>query len=457
MSVLLTNIGELVTNDPAHGGSGPGLAGGTGFVPDGLGIVPDAAVVIDEGRIAWTGPASSAPAADDVVDLAGRCVLPGFVDSHSHTVFAGDRAAEFAARMTGEPYTGGGIATTVAATRAASEDDLRTRGRALVREMLAQGTTTVEIKSGYGQDIATEARTLRIARELTPETTYLGAHTVPAEYADDRAGYIGLVTGPMLAACAPHARWVDVFCEPAAPTAFDEDEARTVLLAGLRAGLGARVHGNQLAAGPGVRLAVEVGAASVDHCTHLTDADVDALAASWSGATSGGFGPGGARSADVGPGGVRSAEPGDGRPADVRPRGGRPADVGPGAGLGTVATLLPAVEFSTRSPYPDARRLIAAGVPVALATDCNPGSGYSSSMPFVVALAVREMRMSPAEALWSATAGGAAALRRDDVGHLGVGARADLTVLDAPSHTYLSYRPGVPLIHQVWQAGTRAV
>ncbi|MGW2095946.1 imidazolonepropionase [Promicromonospora sukumoe] len=410
MSVLLTNISELVTNDPAHGGSGPGLAGGTGFVPDALGIVPDAAVVIDEGRVAWTGPASSAPAADDVVDLAGRCVLPGFVDSHSHTVFAGDRAAEFAARMTGEPYTGGGIATTVAATRAASEDDLRARGRALVREMLAQGTTTVEIKSGYGQDIATEARTLRIARELTPETTYLGAHTVPAEYADDRAGYIGLVTGPMLAACAPHARWVDVFCEPAAPTAFDEDESRTVLLAGLRAGLGARVHGNQLAPGPGVRLAVEVGAASVDHCTHLTDADVNALAASWS-----------------------------------------------GSGLGTVATLLPAVEFSTRSPYPDARRLIAAGVPVALATDCNPGSGYSSSMPFVVALAVREMRMSPAEALWSATAGGAAALRRDDVGHLGVGARADLTVLDAPSHTYLSYRPGVPLIHQVWQAGTRAV
>ncbi|MFD7023079.1 amidohydrolase family protein [Promicromonospora sukumoe] len=457
MSLLLTNIGELVTNDPAHGGSGPDLTGGAGFAPDGIGIVPDAAVVLDEGRVAWTGPASSAPAADDVVDLAGRCVLPGFVDSHSHTVFAGDRAAEFAARMTGEPYTGGGIATTVAATRAASEDDLRARGRSLVREMLAQGTTTVEIKSGYGQDIATEARTLRIARELTPETTYLGAHTVPAEYADDRAGYIGLVTGPMLAACAPHARWVDVFCEPAAPTAFDEDEARAVLLAGLRAGLGARVHGNQLAAGPGVRLAVEVGAAGVDHCTHLTDADVDALAASWSGAGSGG--PGAVRPSDAGSGHVRPADvgPGVGQPADGGSGDVRRFDVGPRAGLGTVATLLPAVEFSTRSPYPDARRLLAAGVPVALATDCNPGSGYSSSMPFVVALAVREMRMSPAAALWSATAGGAAALRRDDVGHLGVGARADLTVLDAPSHTYLSYRPGVPLVHQVWQAGTRAV
>lgn len=417
MSVLLTNIGELVTNDPEHGGSrqarptGPGRAAGPGGAS--LGVVRDAAVVMDAGRIAWTGPVASAPAADVAVDLGGRCVIPGFVDSHSHTVFAGDRSAEFAARMTGEPYTGGGIATTVAATRAASEDTLRARGQALVREMLAQGTTTVEIKSGYGQDVATEARTLRIARELTPETTYLGAHTVPAEYADDRPGYLRLVTGPMLAACAPHARWVDVFCEPAAPTAFDEDESRAVLLAGLRAGLLARVHGNQLSAGPGVRLAVEVGAASVDHCTHLTDADVDALAGSWSAGSSG------------------------------------------SQGSGTVATLLPAVEFSTRSPYPDARRLLAAGVPVALATDCNPGSGYSSSMPFVVALAVREMRMSPAEALWSATAGGAAALRRDDVGHLGAGARADLTVLDAPGHTYLAYRPGVPLVSEVWKDGAR--
>ena len=395
-STLLTNIGELVTNDLARG--------------EGLGTVPDAAVVVQAGRIAWTGPAASAPAADAAVDLGGRCVIPGFVDAHSHTVFAGDRAAEFAARMTGEPYTGGGIATTVAATRAASDDTLRARGQALVREMLAQGTTTVEIKSGYGQDVTTEARMLRIARELTPETTFLGAHTVPAEYATDRPGYLDLVTGPMLAACAPHARWIDVFCEPAAPTAFDEDESRALLRAGLRAGLLARVHGNQLSQGPGARLAVEVGAASVDHCTHLTDADVDALAGSW----------------------------------------------GAGAGQGTVATLLPAVEFSTRSPYPDARRLLAAGVPVALATDCNPGSGYSSSMPFVVALAVREMRMSPAEALWSATAGGAAALRRDDVGHLRVGARADLAVLDAPSHTYLAYRPGVPLVSETWKDGQRA-
>ncbi|GAA1976901.1 imidazolonepropionase [Isoptericola halotolerans] len=385
-SLVITGIGELVTNDPAHGGP--------------LGVLHDAAVVVADRHVAWVGPASQAPSADDRLDADGRCVLPGFVDSHSHAVFAGDRSAEFTARMAGTPYTGGGIATTVAATRAASDGELRRRARCLVEEMLGQGTTTVEIKSGYGQDVATEVRTLRIARELTEETTFLGAHTVPAEYAHDRRAYLDLVTGPMLAACAPHARWVDVFCEPAAPTAFDADEAREVLQAGRRAGLLVRVHGNQLGHGPGVRLAVEHGAASVDHCTYLSDDDVAALAAS-----------------------------------------------------GTVATLLPAVEFSTRSPYPDARRLLDAGVTVALATDCNPGTCGSSSMPLVVALAVRELRMTPEQALWSATAGGAAALRRADVGSLRVGARADLVVLDAPTFVHLAYRPGVPLVHTVLREG----
>lgn len=377
-SLVVTGIGELVTNDPAHG--------------PGLGIVRDAAVVVQDGRTAWVGPAARAPSGDARCDVRGRCVLPGFVDSHTHAVFAGDRAAEFAARMRGERYDGGGIATTVAATRAATDDELRARAARLVGEMRAQGTTTVEIKSGYGQEVATEERTLRLARELTPETTFLGAHTVPAELRGDRRAYLDLVTGPMLAACAPHARWIDVFCEPAAPAAFDEDESREVLRAGIRAGLLPRVHGNQLGHGPGVRLAVEVGAASVDHCTFLDDRDVAAL-----------------------------------------------------AGSATVATLLPAVEFSTRSPYPDARRLLDAGVTVALATDCNPGTCYSSSMPFVVALAVRELGMTPDEAVWSATAGGAAALRRTDVGVVRVGARADLVELDAPSPVHLAYRPGVPL------------
>jgi imidazolonepropionase len=377
VSTLVTGIAELVTNDPSVGKGA-------------LGLLPDAAVVVDAGVVAWVGPATSAPSADARVDVGGRAVIPGFVDSHAHLVFAGDRAAEFEARMSGARYDGGGIASTVAATRAASDDVLRARLRGLVAEMRAQGTTTVEVKSGYGLTVDDEARALRLAAEVTPETTFLGAHVVPA--GADRADYLALVTGPMLAACAPHARWIDVFCEPASAHAFDGNEARAVLTAGHAAGLGLRVHANQLSAGPGVQLAVELGAASADHCTHLTDADVDAL-----------------------------------------------------AGGSTVATLLPGVEFSTRSPYPDARRLLGAGVTVALATDCNPGSCFTSSMAFCLALAVREMGMTPAEALWAATAGGAAALRRPDVGHLGVGATADLAVLDAPSYRHLAYRPGVPL------------
>jgi imidazolonepropionase len=388
-SLLVTGIGELVTHDPGHG--------------PGLGLVRDAAVVVESGRVAWSGPAAEAPAADEAHDVAGRAVVPGFVDSHSHLVFAGDRGPEFAARMAGTAYDGGGIRTTVAATRAASDDALEANLVRLLGEMRRQGTTTVEVKSGYGLTPLDEARSLALARRLTSETTYLGAHVVPEEYADDRAAYLDLATGPMLEACRPHARWIDVFCEPAAPTAFGEEEARAVLRAGLAAGLEGRIHANQLGPGPGVRLACELGLASADHCTHLSAADVAALRDS-----------------------------------------------------GTVATLLPGVEFSTRSPYPDARRLLDDGVRVALATDCNPGSCYTSSMPFCIALAVREMRMTPAEAVTAATLGGAAALRRDDVGHLRVGARADLVVLDAPSYLHLAYRPGVPLAATVLKGGLTA-
>jgi imidazolonepropionase len=388
---LITNVGELVTNTgPDHDpGQGPGpFAALTG-----------AALVIDDGRVAWTGPAGRAPAADEAVDCGGRAVLPGFVDSHAHLVFAGERSAEFAARMAGQPYQAGGIRSTVAATRAAPDEELRANLARLAREMTAQGTTTLECKSGYGLTVPDEARAVALAAEVTPEVTFLGAHVVPPEYEDDRAGYLDLVCGPMLDACAPHARWVDVFCERGA---FDADEAAAVLAAGRAAGLLPRVHANQLGPGPGVLVAVAAGAASADHCTYLSDADVTALASS-----------------------------------------------------GTVATLLPGVEFSTRQPYPDARRLLAAGVTVALATDCNPGSCFTSSMPWCVALAVREMRMTTQEAVWAATAGGASALRRTDVGHLGVGARADLILLDGPSHTYLAYRPGVPLVRAVWRSGHR--
>lgn len=383
MSLLITNIGELVTNDPA--------------AEDLLGLRTDAALVIDGDEIVWVGDAGRAPDADEVVDAAGRAVLPGFVDSHSHLVFAGDRAREFQARMTGESYSAGGIRTTVAATRAASDDELAAGVGRHVEEMRRQGTTTVEIKSGYGLSVHDEARSLRVARHFTSETTFLGAHVVPPEYAEDPAGYVDLVTGPMLAAAAPYARWIDAFCERGA---FDADQARAVLRAGAAAGLPGRLHANQLGPGPGAQLAAELGLVAVDHCTHLADEDVHAL---------------------------REA--------------------------GTVATLLPGVEFSTRQPYPDARRLLDAGVAVALASDCNPGSCYTSSLPLCIALAVREMGMSPAEAVYAATAGGAAALARSDVGALVPGRRADLVLLEAPSHVHLAYRPGVPLVAGVWVGG----
>jgi imidazolonepropionase len=386
-STLITGIGELVSNDgqPDDG------------QPNAFAAMTDAALVIAEGKVAWTGPAARAPAADSVVDAAGRAVLPGFADSHAHLVFAGERSAEFAARMAGRPYRAGGILGTVEATRAASDAVLRANLRRLVAEMLRQGTTTFECKSGYGLTVPDEARALALAAEVTPEVTYLGAHVVPPEFAADPAGYVDLVCGPMLDACAPSARWVDVFCEDGA---FGADEAAAVLAAGRAAGLDARVHANQLGPGPGVRVAAAAGAASADHCTFLTDDDVDALAST-----------------------------------------------------SVVATLLPGVEFSCRQPFPRARRLLDAGATVALATDCNPGSSFTSSMPFCIALAVREMGMTTEEAVWAATAGGARALRRTDIGHLGVGARADLILLDAPSHTYLAYRPGVPQIAAVWQAG----
>ena len=384
-SVALTGIAELVTCDPELG-LGP------------LGVLTDAAIVAEDGRVVYAGPAGGAPSSAEMqVDVAGHCVVPGFVDSHTHLVFAGDRAGEFARRMAGQPYRPGGILETVSATRASNRAALSVTASKLAREAMSWGTTTLEIKSGYGLTPESEALLLEVARELTPETTFLGAHLVPSEYESDRDGYLDLLTDIMIPASASTARWCDVFCETGA---FDVDESRRVLLAAREHGMGLKVHANQLGPGAGVSLACEMDAASADHCTHLTPSDVEALATS-----------------------------------------------------GTVATLLPVSDFCTRQPYADGRALLDAGATVALATNCNPGSSYCTSMPLAMALAVRECGMSTDEALWAATAGGAAALRRTDIGRLSPGSRADALVLDAPSRDHLVYRLGADLVSAVLKDG----
>ena len=384
MSLAITNIGSLVTNDP---NLGIGI----------LGELENASLVIENGKVAWVGNSVSAPAADQVIDAWGMGIIPGFVDSHAHMVFAGDRSKEFEARMNGEKYSAGGIKSTVARTRAASDAELEANLISLQNEMIRSGITTFESKSGYGLSVKDETRSLALAAKYTSETTFLGAHVVPEEYAGKADEYVALVTGEMLDACEPHAKWMDVFCEVGA---FDVDQSREVLKAGISKGLMPRIHANQLAQGGGVQLAVELDCASADHCTHLTDADINAL-----------------------------------------------------AGSNTVATLLPGAEFSTRAKYPDAKKLFDAGVSVALATDCNPGSSYTTSMSFCIAVAIRDMGFSPEQALWSATFGGAKALRRKDIGALSIGMSADLSILSAPSFRHLGYRPGVDQIAQVIKAG----
>ena len=385
-STLVHNIGQLVTNDPAHDGTK-------------LGVIENAALLIEDGVVAWAGPDADAPThhIKRKLDAKGRAVIPGFVDSHTHMIFAGDRSKEFRARMLGETYTAGGIAHTVEKTRAASDELLRSNAQSLLNEAYSTGTTTIEIKSGYGLTVNDERRSLEIAQGLTDETTFLGAHVVPVEYKKSPKDYVDLVTGPMLEAVLPFSKWIDVFCDKGA---FSPDDARTILKAGMAKGLLPRIHANQLQEGQGVRLGVELDAASVDHVSHLSEKDIEALSKSK-----------------------------------------------------TVATLLPGAEFSTRSDYPDVRPLLEASITVALASDCNPGSSYTTSMAFIMAIAVREMHFSPEQALWSATMGGAKALRRDDIGHLFEGARANFSILNADSYIHLAYRPGVQLIEQVWRDG----
>ena len=387
-SKLLFNIGQLVTNDPAHDGTK-------------LGIIDDAALLIEDNVIAWAGPNSQAPThhIKSRIDVHGLAVVPGFVDSHTHMVFAGDRSQEFRARMLGESYSAGGIMQTVEKTRAASDEELTRNAAALFDEANASGSTTIECKSGYGLTVKDEQRSLEIAKSFTDETTFLGAHVIPAEHRMSPKDYVELVTGPMLDAVLPYAKWIDVFCDKGS---FSVEDARTILKAGMAKGLLPRLHANQLQQGQGIALGVELGAASVDHVTHFNEKDIQLL-----------------------------------------------------SGSNTVATLLPGAEFSTRSVYPDVRRLLEANITVALASDCNPGSSYTTSMPFMIALAVRDMHFSPEQALWSATMGGAKALQRSDVGHLFEGALADFVVLKEKSYIHLAYRPGVNLIEQVWRNGIK--
>lgn len=383
---VVKNISLLVTNNPTLGKTE-------------LGLIENAALLIENGKISWVGAGESAPSAEKTIDAQGKAVIPGFVDSHNHLIFAKDRAGEFSARMKGQAYSAGGIATTVAATRSASDDDLLANATHLVHEGLQSGTTTVEIKSGYGLTTIDELRSLKIAKQLTDETTFLGAHVVPSEYKGKADEYVELICEQMITQVKPYAKWIDVFCDKGA---FTTEQARKILLAGKAAGLRPRLHANQLEQGDGIALGVEVGAASVDHISHFNNGDIELLKKSK-----------------------------------------------------TVATFLPAAEFSTRSNYPDARRMMEAGVTVALASDCNPGSSYTTNMPFVIALAVRDMFFTPEQAIWSATKGGALALQRDDVGHLSVGSRADFVILKESSYIHLAYRPGVNLIGQVWQHGKR--
>ena len=384
-SFTLTNISQLVTNNSAIG--------------DGdIGVITNAAITVTNGIVSWVGQASDADSSISKTDVGGRAMIPGFVDSHSHLMFAGDRSQEFAARMAGVPYSAGGIKVTTSATRSASDDQLRNVARGLIKEMHESGTTTVEIKSGYGLDVATEERSVRIASELTDEVTFLGAHVVAPEFSSDADGYVDLVTGEMLNACAPHSNWIDVFCDRGA---FTTAQSRRILEAGIAKQLKPRIHLNQLEQGDGIAMAIELDCASADHLTYLTDDDITALAAS-----------------------------------------------------NTVAGLVPGADFSTRAPqYPRGRDLLDAGAVVALSPDCNPGSSFTTNMPLMIALAVREMHLTVDEALFAATMGGAISLRRDDVGHLSIGAKADFALLNAPTYIHLAYRPGVPLISTTWKDG----
>lgn len=378
-SLLVRNIGRLTTwHEP---------------------VLTDAALLARDGRVVWTGSDRDVPSdAGDVptLDAGGAAVLPGFVDCHTHLVWAGSRRVDFRARLEGGGYAPGGIASTVTATREASYDDLRALAQSRVDRAVAAGTTTIEVKTGYGLTPDDEMRLLDVAGALIGPrvtTTYLGAHVVPS--GRDRHEYVDEVVQTLPYASARGAEWCDVFCDDGA---FTVDEARRILVAARAVGLGLRVHAEQLSHSGAALLAAELGCASADHLDHVTEADAAALAAA-----------------------------------------------------GVVAVLVPVCSLYTRSGRWDhARVLRAAGAPLAVATDCNPGSAWCESMPYAMQLACLAMGLPPETVLRAGTLGGAAALGRDDLGHLGVGAKADLVVLDGEHELdLLAHLGAIGIIHTV--------
>lgn len=397
MTFLITDIAQVVTNDETHGGL--------------LGIILDAAIAVDGDVIAWVGRETDVPdeyRSFEMQSASGSAVLPGFVDSHTHAVFAGDRSHEFAMRLDGATYeevqaAGGGIYSTVRATRRATLDELVETSLPRISRMLASGTTTIEVKTGYGLEITTEIKMLdaidRISSTLPIDIvrTFLGAHVIAPEFTDDRTSYVDLVVGEMMDAVEDRVSFVDVFCDD---TAFTVRETRRIVEAAQSRGLDIRLHVEQLGHTGGAALAAEVGAVAADHLDHATDDDITALAR-----------------------------------------------------VGTVAVLLPGVSYSMRDPAPVGRRFRDAGVKVALATDCNPGTAYIETMPFIISLASVASGLTPAESVWAGTRGGALALGLVDRGLVVPGMLADLIILDAPSYEHLAYRPDGDLVAQVIKRG----
>ncbi len=398
--MLLRGAGELVTMSEQRG----------------LGIVKGGAVAARDGRIVWVGVerelGANVEVPDDalVVDAEGAAVLPGFVDAHTHTVFAGERSGEYARRLAGASYleiqaAGGGIMSTVRATRAATEDQLAALARARLDSFLRHGTTTLEIKSGYGLTLDDERKLLAAAKVAHPANrvyTLLAAHSTPVEYSGRDDEYIDLVCTEILPALAGQAEFVDVFCDKGA---FTVAQARRVLQAGRTLGYRLKIHAEELAHTGGAALAAELGAVSADHLIFLTPEDIGALRAA-----------------------------------------------------GTVAVLLPGTSYTLHTEYAPARALLDAGATVALATDFNPGTCYCENLQMVISLACQQERLTPAEALYAATMGGAAALGlRAEVGSLEPGKRCDLLVLAAATHAEMPYHFGANLVDGVIVGGTVVV